>query len=130
MGWTTLHKPSYMSVKDFFRNEFFHDNEVSSGKIIDDAIVSFNTYYAAYEHINKDTNERNVTALVVLIDYRGDNQYNFGYKDMSEDCGPFYTKCPERILDKLTESVNEYANSWRVACREYHRKRKEKRAKK
>ncbi len=130
MGWTTTDKPSYVPVKEFFRNKFSHDNDVTCVKIIEDAIVEFNTYYAAYEYTNKHTNQRVVSALIVLIDYHGDDRYNFGYKDMTEDCGPYQAKCPERILNMLTETNNEYALSWREACRKYHQNRRDKRAKK
>jgi hypothetical protein len=43
---------------------------------------------------------------------------------MDETMGPLEARCPERILDLLTPTDNEYANQWRHDCRHYHAKRK------
>lgn len=59
-----------------------------------------------------------------MLDYRPRDYWNFGYKDMDESMGPVYYNCPARILDLLTEPVNETAREWRQRCRE-RLKRKE-----
>jgi hypothetical protein len=47
---------------------------------------------------------------------------NFGYKDMSEDMGPYEAKCPLRVLGRLTPTDSEWANDWRARCREHAEK--------
>jgi hypothetical protein len=38
-------------------------------------------------------------------------------KPISEDMGPAEDRCPERILDQLTEPSNQHAREWRQRCR-------------
>ena len=54
--------------------------------------------------------------MVCLLDYRPNEYYNIGYKDMEESEGPYYYNCPERILKLLTPTSNEYALRWRKKC--------------
>jgi hypothetical protein len=44
----------------------------------------------------------------------------FGYKDMSEDMGPYYYDCPARLLDQLDQlapNAPQSAIEWRAKCR-------------
>jgi hypothetical protein len=55
--------------------------------------------------------------LVWLVNRR---RGEFIYKDMSEDCGPFYYDMPARLLDqldKLAPNAPESALNWRAKCR-------------
>lgn len=67
-----------------------------------------------YEEIPE--NEREVVG-VVLLTYVSDKN-NFGYKAISETCGPCYYDCPKSILDVLTPTEDEYAQNWRRKCYE------------
>lgn len=69
------------------------------------------TWYGAMK--NKKTGE--IWALVCDTSVDG---WDFGYKDMSEDMGPYRYDCPESILKLLSPTDNEWANEWRQKCRD------------
>ena len=116
MGWTFTNKPKGESVKEFFSKEFNYENETSVGRVID-CSASLREAYLAYE-IEKKNNggQKEVVAIVCLIQYTKDPYYNFGYKDMDETMWPYYYNCPERILKLLTPTTNENALEWRKRC--------------
>ena len=120
MGWTTTYKPKGETVLEFFTRAgvfTWSDDNPHTYRILDSAVVKFNTFYAAIEQTHKETGERHVWAVVILVrHYPKDPHYNFGWKDMDESCGPYETNCPERILKLLTPTDNEYALGWRKAC--------------
>lgn len=126
MGWTFTQKPHDQSVLEFFRQEWEHDDEHQSFKILDGGVVGFREFYAAGERTVKKTGEVIRFGLMCLLDYRSNDTYNFGYNDMDESMGPFYVKCPERIykLFKDCPACNENAVNWRKNIEEYHAKRK------
>lgn len=73
--------------------------------------------------ITKGEYEGKVTALVILYDKK---QNEYGFKEISEDCGPLYYSCPKRIL-KLLSPVEELfseglyreaARRWRQDCQQ------------
>jgi hypothetical protein len=49
-----------------------------------------------------DENGKVRLALVYLIKWVPNDHYNFGYKDMSEFCGPNEEGCPLKLLDMLS----------------------------
>lgn len=85
-------------------------------KVIAKALVG-STFYVAYERFDED--KRDVYIAVFLISC---NKGEFGYKDMTENCGPCYYTCPERIL-KLSTQTSEFSVKWRAACHEYIRRK-------
>lgn len=132
MGWTFTNKPNGMSFKDFFSDQFIYKNP-KFGEVQDVAVKDFVAYIAIkrewgavkdhpmFGQIHIDMHE--VFAIVCPIRMRSD-YYNIGYKDMSEDMGPFYYDCPERILKQLTPTGYQYAIEWRNKCWEKINKRK------
>ncbi|MFF8597160.1 DUF6927 domain-containing protein [Streptomyces sp. NPDC015220] len=54
---------------------------------------------------------------------RTDPDFNFGYKDLDENCGPGDHKAPKSVLNALTPTTNEYALAWRTQCRAHHAQR-------
>ena len=54
-----------------------------------------------------------VLGVVALVRRQG----GIMYKDMDESMGPKATRCPPWILDMLDEAPNEWAETWRAACR-------------
>lgn len=113
MGWTTFNKSKHISPSDYFRSTFAHE---PNHELLDIAIVKRMTAYMAVRL--KDTNE--VICFVYLLTYSKD-YYNFGYKDMTEFCGPCQAECPKRILDLLTpldekDENNNWAVEWRKRC--------------
>lgn len=74
-----------------------------------------NVWYGAIEEV-KDKAVR-VFAGICLT--HGRSAYDgtiFGYKDMTEDMGPFYCDCPIGILALLSPTENKNANEWREKC--------------
>lgn len=55
----------------------------------------------------------------------GGKNEGWGYKDMSEFCGPVEVNCPLGFLAKASPPTG-YAIEWREKVRAYHAKRKEK----
>lgn len=129
MGWLYTAKPD--NVKEFFRKQLTWRNEEAgqSCKPLDLAIVNMRTLYGAIERTS-DTGEREVFAIVFLLNFTRDPYYNFGYKDMDESMGPNERQCPERILKLLTPlKYMGYAEQWRKDCWETVQTRKERAAK-
>jgi len=125
MGWTTTYKPKGEPALDFFNRAgvfTWSGDSPHTHKVLDSALVKFNTFYAAVEKIHKETGERKVWAAVILIrHYNKKNgkpywDHNFGWKDMDESCGPNADECPERILKLLTPTTYEHAIDWRARC--------------
>lgn len=46
------------------------------------------------------------------------------YKDISENMGPWKSRCPESILSLLPPTKNEYAIAWRDRCHKYNHDKK------
>lgn len=124
MGWTYTHKDEGESVKEFFSKEFGYANEKRKTRVLDCAVVCLREAYLAFEDMNLVDGTREVFAIVCALDYRPLDHWNFGYKDMDETMGPYYYNCPERILNLLTPTDNEYALKWRRKCREAVERRK------
>jgi hypothetical protein len=107
MGWTGTHRPKGQPLREFFEGEGF-----DPARIVDFAVKHRTTAYVAYRM--PDTEE--IAAYVILIRYSRD-YFNITYKDMHEMMGPNESECPERILDLLDPTDNDYANEWRARCR-------------
>ena len=122
MGWTFQHKPR--NVREELDRQLTWSNDEGARRVLDSAIVGMREYYAAVEHTKPD-GTRVVWAAVFMLQFvpKAHDGLTFGYKDMDETCGPYAWRCPEKILALLTETDNEYANSWRAKCREYHARR-------
>ena len=116
MGWTSSHRSSNQSVKDYLIEEINETGKTATFKVLDIAIVKRNTAYLAVKRTSIDTGKSEVFAMVILICY-GRGQFNITTKEMSEDMGPFYYDCPARILDLLTPSDHTEAVLWRERCR-------------
>lgn len=131
MGTTCTHKPAGMPLEQFFIEHGvlrWGDNLPHTYRVLASAYKA-PAFYAAVEQVNKETGEREVWAAVIKVSYHKDH-YNLCYKDMSEDMGPCYYDCPAKILDLLTPTKSEYANTWRAKCREKLAEAAERRARK
>jgi hypothetical protein len=107
MGWTGTYDRSIKTIQDrkrFILNEFNQEN-----RIIDIAYKG-TTFYCAYKQ-----NDNQVIGLVILTEKNGDE---FLYKEMTENSMPYKFDCPKRIINKLTPTDNELANTWRKKCLE------------
>ena len=136
MGWTSYHATHYKNGKIDRKVEcdayFLEGLNRGHFDVLKSAMVG-STYYAAVQHlkrcIGKDENdkyqyedvpenERTTFAIVFLTSTDSRDYFNFAYKDMSEDMGPYKRDCPKGILDLLSPTDNEYALEWRKACYE------------
>lgn len=124
MGWTYLDKDKNQSVLDFFKEQFEYEDEHGKLVILDGGVVALREFYAACE-VTKKSGEVSRFGLVCLLDYPKNYDYNFGYKDMSEDCGPNACRCPKRIYDLIKDydPNHEWANKWRKRVEAYHAQR-------
>lgn len=118
MGWTSYDAANYKINKKGIKvidkkaecDSLFDDKH----KVLKSSVVG-NVYYAAIENDDKE-----VYAIVILISTSRSDGFNFGYKDMTEFCGPYETKCPKSILKMLTPTDDKYANEWRKKCWNYN----------
>lgn len=130
MGWTTTsdyeHQRSHRLVKgiaDYIgRNVLTWQNERSTNRVLHIVKVG-STCYAACEQTCGGKTE--VWAAIVLTSYMpGDKDgHTLGWKEMSEESGPYQCDAPLKLLDMLSETTNANALEWRAACRENHARR-------
>lgn len=78
-------------------------------KYLLDAVRDRDVVYAAL----KSEDEREVWGLVLIIKREGERLH---IKRISENMGPDDDHCPPRILDLLTEPINDWAREWRARC--------------
>lgn len=121
MGWTTMNYNG--TAKNFFLDRYRNEPNF---EIVDIAIKNFRTAYIAIKNLK----EGYVYCQTYLLHRAPKSYENFGYKPVSEFCGPVTAECPKRILDKLTpldeivemssdvsEKSVEWARGWRERCR-------------
>jgi hypothetical protein len=114
MGWTYTHKRKGQTITDFFREQWENDHF----KILTCKTYFRREVYLLCEAIPKDGSPVYNFAAMCLIHFcPRDPDYNFGYKDMDQSCGPNYYNCPDEILDEISPTDSEYANNWIAACR-------------
>lgn len=78
--------------------------------------VRGNILWAVFTHLDKVTGEsQTIIHCDLLQNGRG---YGWGYKGMTERCGPHWTSCPLAYLDMAEETNPE----WRQGVREFHAK--------
>lgn len=110
MGWTS--SDSWNSKKDVITEL---KGNLSAYNILADKSTT-QAWYAVVE--NKKTLEREI--LVVLINKEGGS---WGYKDMSENSGPYVCDCPLAFLTLAGEPSTEYAQEWRKQVEAFHAKK-------
>ena len=125
MGWTYTRRDRGQSHLDFFKGEFDCENEHGKWEVLA-AAGGFKAVYLAMRitHKTKEFNQPFVLGVVCLVNWRHHDQYNFGWKDVSEEMGIYETECPRRILKLLspvdagqfTGSALERATEWRAKC--------------
>jgi hypothetical protein len=114
MGWTYTHKPKGQTIETFFKERW----ENGHFKILKVKTYFRREVYLLCEITPKDGAPKYTFAAMCLINFcPRDPEYNFGYKDMDQSCGPQYYNCPDEILDDITPTDSEYANNWFASCR-------------
>lgn len=114
MGWDCTHRPKGISHKAWFANQW------ADGFELLDMAQKGTTLYGALRCPAGD-----VVGIVILQRWAPKAYWNYCTKSMSEEMGPFYYDCPERILALLTPSESKEANEWRAKCWENVYRRKE-----
>lgn len=144
MGWTSYHAEHYKNGKIDRKAEcdayFLEGLNRGYYDVLKSSMVG-STYYAAVKPLKKyggkDENgntiaidipveEQRVFAVVFLTSTDRKDYFDFSYKDMSEDMGPYQCDCPKSILDLLSPTDNENANEWRKICYQNHEEKKNK----
>jgi len=119
MGWTytSLGKGQ---AGNYFKNMLTNETEERETELLKGAFRGFREYYGAVKVTIKATGESYVMGFCAMVDWRKNDAFNFGYKDMDETMGPYMFNCPNTILDLLTDTPhdNESSREWRKACRE------------
>lgn len=110
MGWSSTYTGRITSQEKKQRIDRIRtwDNE----EVVKSCMVG-TTYYAAV----KRKDDGVVYAVVALTQME---EGEFGFKDMSEICGPVEVKCPIGILKLLSPTDNKLAQEWRKRCLENH----------
>ena len=128
MGWSCTHKRQGQPLAEFFINDgvLKWSGTPATFTVVATA-YKMPAFYAAVERVEGD--KREVFAVVILVQHRPKEDYNFCYKAMGEDMGPNVDSCPAAVLMLLTTSRSEYANGWRARCWAKIKKAKEDRVK-
>jgi hypothetical protein len=137
MGWTSFTIDKTDKTSDIVKKELTQlgGPNKTAFEIIDSAMVG-STFYGIQRVTRPDGSTIHFGIVVLTTRKKIDNLSNdiaFSYKDMSEDCGPYYYECPIRILDKLDlldTEPNGPARAWRAKCRSQHAIKAAKRAEK
>jgi len=117
MGWTFFHREPGLKTLDVFKKEL--------GERVLDGAANGREFYLLYQGVKTGETKGGKLAIVCLTQCKSHDFFNFGYKDMSEDMGPYYYNCPERILKQLDPleqlwEPNSYAyntaKKWREEC--------------
>ncbi|MGO8847819.1 MAG: DUF6927 domain-containing protein [Methylocella sp.] len=121
MGWLYMQSlDGHSGPRQYLNAQFTYQHPTVTSRVLRSALVKMRVYYAAVEQLLADTGKREVWGAVCLVAYnpRDREGYIFGYKDMSESCGPIESDCPDAILDLLTPTAHPYAQEWRARCRD------------
>ena len=137
MGWTSYNARYYKNGKIDRKREMdsYFTEGLNEGfyEIIKSAMVG-SVYYAAvkqlmrcvkadnekgYDRVAIPENEQEVHGVVMLTQVDMSDYYNIAYKDISEDMGPYESKCPVSIIKALSPTTNENALAWRQRCIDY-----------
>lgn len=117
MGWMYMHRDKGVTDKEFFSKEFNYSENGNEGRVIETSRKG-SIVYIAYQTRRDDSDTYRVSAIVCLTSWNHKEKFNFGYKDIDESMGPVECNCPEKILDLLTPTEQEYAVKWRNKCRD------------
>lgn len=127
MGWTYTHKPPGTKVRDFMRERFeqpFVAGKKDGFRVLHDT-ATLREYFAIVERTPQEAGSPLLFCLVCLTDHVRDH-YNFGFKDMTEACGPNAIP-PESFFHVLESMIpppdGQYGAEWRARCRAAYAKR-------
>lgn len=64
-----------------------------------------------------------IFGMVVLVE---NITYEFTYKEMIEEMGPYYYEASSKLISKLSPTKNAHAIEWRAKCTEHARRHEKK----
>ena len=109
MGYTSISMDqvgrSTEEIKEFLVREWEGSGHY---KVIECSKVGNIVYQAV-----KSLENGEVFASVTITSFE---QGEFFWKVITEDMGPVYYNCPQKILNNLSPTKNKYALSWRAKC--------------
>ena len=117
---------------------FFYGNKNIGKKEIIDLLMK-DTFSDGYNLIEYKVAANNIWYLLSRPDgtktiglyvlQSGGSESGWGYKGMSEDCGPYQLNCPLSLLEKADPPMSDYAKEWRNKVLAANSKQKELRSK-
>lgn len=116
MGSIGTHRPKGMTNAEFFQHELLRNAE---GRILPGAATIGGAFYAAVETPGREPDAASeVWALIVKFHWSPRAHINFTYKAMDETVMPYFFDAPASVLDRLTSTDRDTANTWRSRCRQ------------
>ncbi len=118
MGWLFSCDPSFKradQVAKFRQPGYWNEGT----KLLADRVVG-NHYWAAIE------TPKGEKFVFLALMQGGGRDMGWGYKDMTEHCGPYHHDCPLSLLEMTDEPTEGYAVEWRKRVREFHANKKAK----
>lgn len=110
MGWSSIYTGRLTSQE---KKQRIDRVRMWGGEEVVKSCMVGTTYYAAVRR-----KEDGVIYAVVALTQMEDGE--FGFKDISEICGPVEEKCPVGILKLLSPTDNKLAQEWRKRCLANH----------
>lgn len=119
MGATSTHKPAGQKLDEFFGSHFSQAEIIASSSRRTPGYAPGRSewqyeYYAAVRYTEPHPHAGEVFAFVVLYTVSPSSYYNFTYKDMDETVLPFAANPSRAVLEALTPTDWENANTWRA----------------
>lgn len=119
MGATSTHKPAGQKLDEFFGGHFSQAEIIASSSRRASRFMPGcgdwqYEYYAAVRYTEPHPHAGEVFAFVVLYSVAPSSYHNIIYKDMDETVLPFATNPSRAVLEALTPTDWENANTWRA----------------
>lgn len=146
MGWTGYHAGYYKNgiVDRKAECDAYWEEGLDKGNFkVEKSCMVGSVYYAAVTkkvkavgeteqgrtiYVPIPEEEQITFGAVFLTSVNMKDYFNFYYKDMTEDMGPYCCECPLSILKLLSPTDNENALAWRERCVENAKKKRDKNA--
>lgn len=107
MGWTYFHKPKGVkaveAVKDSMGREWCAERVVAESATREAVFLVLRVHEPDSDVYVPDANGFIRVLAVIAINNRPKDEYNFGYKDMTETMGPYGCPAPMSIIAQCSE---------------------------
>lgn len=115
MGWSFSWDKSFKKadlIERFLRPGFFKVGV----SIIDHRVVGNHFWAVLQEGEDKE--------IWLALMESGGHESGWGYKSLSETCGPYEVDCPLSLLEQCTAAPNDSSAAWRKSVAEWHKAQK------